>query len=417
MPDDDLSIRNPQSEIRNRFTVLHIITRLIAGGAQQNTVMSCAAQVAAGHRVHLAYGPIHGPEGSLLDEAKQSGASLVEVSSMRRSLLPGHDWFCYRELRRIIRSIRPDVVHTHSSKAGILGRAAAWRQRVPVVIHTIHGSPFHDRQPWPVRRAYIAAERWAARRCHKLIGITRPMIDLFNANRIGRPEQYSVIPSGVDVAFWSDAACGFAPGQMRSSVRSELTIPPNAPVIGLVARLDRLKGHEDLLRITPKLIAGHPRLRLLFVGDGFHRSAIESMIHDLQLTDRVIITGFVPPARVAQLYRAMDVMVLPSYQEGQSRTLVESLLAGCPIVAYDSGGIRDVCIDGITGKLVRTGDVAALGDALRWSLDHGEEARRLAAQGGEHVKKKFDHRAMCRQIEALYRDALATASAKPASDR
>lgn len=390
------------------LTVLHIITRLIAGGAQQNTVMSCAAQVAAGHKVHLAYGPIYGPEGSLLDEAKKSGAALIEVPSMRRSILPGHDWFCYRQLRRIIRTIKPDVVHTHSSKAGILGRAAAYRERVPAVIHTIHGSPFHDLQPWPIRKAYIAAERWAARRCHKLIAITQPMVDLFQANHIGRPEQFSVIPSGVDVAFWAQLADGVSAMELRSSLRSELSIEHDAPVIGLVARMDRLKGHEDLLRIVPDIISGHPALRLIFVGDGFHRRAIEAKIRELQLTDRVIFTGLVPLARVAQLYRTMDVMVLPSYQEGQSRTLVESLLTGCPVVAYDTGGIRDVCTDGVTGKLVPTGDVAALRDALIWSLDHREQAKQLAAKGCEMVKRKFDHRVMCSQIESLYADALTT---------
>lgn len=387
--------------------ILHIITRLIAGGAQQNTVVSCAAQVAAGHHVALAYGPIHGPEGSLLDAAKASGAALIEVPSMRRSILPGHDWFCYRALRKIIRSIRPDVVHTHSSKAGILGRAAAWKERVPAVIHTIHGSPFHDHQPALVRRAYIAAERWAARRCHRMVGITQPMVDLFLANRIGTPAQYSVIPSGVDVDFWTSAG-GLPPASIdtiRATVRQELNIPGDAPVIGLVARIDRLKGHADLLNITGDLAANHPDLRILFVGDGFHRGAIEALVASLNLTDRVIITGLLPLPYVAQLYRAMDVMVLPSYQEGQSRTLIEALLCGCPIVAYDTGGIGAVCIDHTTGRLAPTGDVRALREAIAWSLDHPAQARQLATTGAEHVKVKFDQRVMCAELEKLYREA------------
>lgn len=386
--------------------ILHIITRLIAGGAQQNTVISCAAQVVAGHEVTLAYGPIYGPEGSLLEEAKRSGASLIGVPSLRRSVLPGHDWFCYRALRKIIREVKPQIVHTHSSKAGILGRAAAWKERVPAVIHTVHGSPFHEKQPWPIRRAYIAAERWAAKRCHHMVGITQPMVDLYLANRIGKPQQYSVIPSGVDLSLWTSASRGATSDSLRASIRGELHIPENAPVIGLVARIDALKGHADLLRITQSLIATHPQLRLLFVGDGFHRAAIEQLALECHLTDRVIYTGLVPLARVAELYRAMDVMVLPSYQEGQSRTLIESLLCGCPIVAYDTGGIREVCIDHVTGRLVPTGDLEVLREAIAWSLDQPQEAAKLAENGREHVTRKFDQRVMCTMLESLYADCL-----------
>jgi len=390
--------------------VLHIITRLILGGAQQNTVMSCAAQVAAGHprnQVWLAYGPIYGPEGSLLDEAKRSGATLVEVKSMRRSILPGHDWFCYRELRRLIREVKPDVVHTHSSKAGIVGRAAAWKEGVKAVIHTVHGLPFNDKQWWPVRRAYIAAERWAAKRCHRMVGITQPMVDTFLANHIGKPQQYSVIPSGVDLGAWTNIACGLA-DDTRNRIRTELNIPLTAPVIGLVARIDPLKGHADLLRIAPTLASSHPNLRLLFVGDGWQRQSIERLAHKLNLADRVTFTGLVPLPCVAELYRAMDVMVLPSYQEGQSRTLVESLLAGCPIIAYDTGGIRAVCIDGVTGRLVPCGDMDALAGAIAWTLNNPTEAQRLAEKGREHVKEKFDRRTMCIMLEHLYQTTLQT---------
>lgn len=395
------------------MTILHLITRLIAGGAQQNTVMSCAAQVAAGHTVYLAYGPIYGPEGSLLDDAKKCGATLIEVPSMRRSILPGHDWFCYRAIRRIIRDLRPDVVHTHSSKAGILGRAAAWKERVPAVIHTIHGSPFHEKQWWPVRRAYIAAERWAAKRCHRLVGITQPMVDLFLAHGIGRKEQYCVIPSGVDVAFWELAGGSETPEdaarrQLRAKVRAELNISQDAPVVGLVARIDPLKGHADVLQIAGRLNQRHPHLRLLFVGDGWHRRAVEERTRELNLAERVIFTGLVPLRRVAELYRAMDVMVLPSYQEGQSRTLVESLLSGCPIVAYNVGGIPQVCIDGVTGRLVPMGNLDELTAAIQWTLDHPAEAHKLADRGREHVKQHFDQHAMTAALNRLYHDVLST---------
>jgi len=180
--------------------VLHVITRLILGGAQKNTVMSCAAQVQSGHEVHLAFGPIYGPEGSLLQDARDCGAVTHLVPSMRRAVLPPHDLSCYFALRRLIARIQPDVVHTHSSKAGIIGRGAAWAQRVPAVVHTIHGLPFHDRQSRVIHHAYVIAEKWAAKRCHRLIGITQAMCDAFVAKGIATAERCCVIPSGIDLS-------------------------------------------------------------------------------------------------------------------------------------------------------------------------------------------------------------------------
>ena len=383
------------------MTILHIITRLIVGGAQENTVASCAAQVAGEHDVTLAFGPIYGPEGSLLPEARATGARLVEIASMRRAVLPFHDVSSYRALRRLVRRVRPDVVHTHSSKAGVVGRAAAWAEHVPAVIHTIHGLPFHDRQPALVRNAYIAAERWAARRCHVLIGVTQASCDAFQVKGIGQASQFTVVPSGVDLSAFSSPT----PGK-RAQVRREMGIPDQAPVVGLVARLDPLKGQDDLLDAVPTLQQRHPELRVVFVGDGWHRAALEARVRNEGLAGRVIFTGLVSPARVGALLGAMDINTLPSYQEGQPRTLVQSLLCGCAIVAYDSGGIGEVCIDGQTGRLVRAGDRTALAGAIGWLLDRPEKRRALAESGRTLAAQKFDVRVMTRRLQEIYERAL-----------
>ncbi len=384
--------------------ILHIITRLILGGAQQNTVLSCAAQVRAGHDVHLAFGPIYGPEGSLLNEARKSGATLHEVASLRRAVLPGHDLFCYAALRRLIRGIKPDVVHTHSSKAGILGRAAAWRERrpnLPAVIHTVHGLPFHDQQPGVINHAYIVAERFAARRCHKIIGVTQAMCEAFAAHDIGRPEQFGVIPSGMDVDAFA------VPPDTRPTTRKELGIPLDAPVLGIVARLDRLKGQDDLLDILPDLLERHHDLRLLIVGGGWHRAALEKRVAATPgLEKRVIFTGLVEPARIPSLLSAMDVHALPSYQEGQPRTMVQALLAGVAVVGYDAGGIGEVCRDDETGLLVPAGDRATLSAAVDRLLCDVPLRNRLANQGRAFARGRFDSRNMVAAIERVYEQAL-----------
>ncbi len=390
--------------------ILHIITRLIAGGAQQNTVASCRAQVEAGHEVFLVHGPVYGPEGSLVDEANESGARRSVIHSMKRSVSPLKDYATYRALRKLIRRNQPDVVHTHSSKAGIVGRAAAWKQRVPAVIHTIHGLPFHDGQSGIKRRLFIKAERAAAKRCHKLIGITQAMCDAFQANQIGRDGQFAVVPSGVDVELWENptrAASGFPDNaKLRDELRTQLGVPLDAVVVGIVARFDPLKGHADLIRIAPQLATKYPKLRLLFVGDGWHRNAVEQAVRDAGMADRVLTTGFVQLRRVALLYRAMDVMVLPSYQEGQSRTLLEALLSGCPIVGYHVGGIPEVCVHNQTGLLVPLGDRDQLRLAIEQTVDQPDQAHERTAQGKQHAREHFSTQAMTDQLERIYHETL-----------
>lgn len=380
--------------------IVHIITRLILGGAQQNTVISSAAQVKAGHQVWLVYGPIYGPEGSLLADAKKTGAELVQMMTLRRPILPLHDWLAFRAMRKLIQRVRPDVVHTHSSKAGILGRAAAWRERVPAVIHTIHGLPFHERQSRMVYQAYVRLERWAALRCHKLLGVTQAMCDAFLRLGIGRPEQFERVPSGVDCSLFEPLS-----GE-RAQVRSALNISPEASVVGLLGRYDRLKGQDDLLDILPQLKARHPGVKLLLVGDGWHRPQLEERIQREGFGGQVILTGLIPPERVPAYLAAMDVNTLPSYQEGQPRTLVQALLCGCGIVGYDAGGIPEICVHEKTGLLVKTGDRAALFEAISDLLAHRDKRARLVQQGQQHARENFDAGIMVRRLEEIYRQVL-----------
>lgn len=380
--------------------ILHIITRLIVGGAQENTILCAQDQLRQGHEVHLAYGPIYGPEGSFLQRAKRSGITLHEIKAMRRAILPWQDVRCCFALRKLIRQVGPDVVHTHSSKAGILGRIAAWKERTPAVIHTIHGLPFHERQPWPVYKAYVLAERYAARRCHKLVGITQAMNDAFASEGIGRPSQFSVIPSGVDIAAIAP------PAGTRQRVRQELGLSEHQPVAGIVARLDPLKGQEDLIAILPALVNRHADLKLLLVGDGWHRQALEKQIASLGMAEHVIFTGLVSKERVMECLAAMDVMALPSYQEGQGRTLVEALAAKCAIVGYDAGGIGEVCIDRKTGLLGPVGDRQALARNLLALLDDPALRTRLAEQGLGHVMANFDVAIMTSRLQKLYHQTL-----------
>jgi glycosyltransferase involved in cell wall biosynthesis len=380
--------------------ILHIITRLIQGGAQQNTVLSCAAHVRAGHEAHLAYGPIYGPEGSLLEEAQASGAVLHETSSMRRAVNPWHDVRCYYALRKLIRGVQPDVVHTHSSKAGVIGRAAAWAERVPVVVHTVHGLPFHDRQPAWVHRVYVALEKEAAKHCHHLVAITPAMVETFGQKGIAGPERFTMIPSGVDLSRFEVG------DDAGARARERLGIAPDVPVVALLARLDALKGHDDLLDILPKLIERHANIQLLFIGDGWRREHLEKRIAEAGMSGNVRLMGLIPHEQVSEVLPAADVKVLPSYQEGQSRTLIEALLCGCGIVAYEVGGIPSICIDDQTGKLVPVGDKQALAEAITWMIEHPEDRRAMVGRGKTLVCEQFSAEYMTRELDGLYQRLL-----------
>ncbi|MEM1098684.1 MAG: glycosyltransferase family 4 protein [Planctomycetota bacterium] len=382
--------------------ILHVITRLILGGAQQNTVMSCAAQVAAGHDVHLAYGPIHGPEGSLLDETKASGATLHEIPSLVREISPIKDLRCYSHLKKVIREIEPDLIHTHSSKAGIVGREAAWRTRQtlfgqrkrPVIAHTIHGLPFNDLQKRSKRDTFIFVEFLHAHFCDHLIAITEAMVDAFVDKKIASRDKFTVIPSGVDLDRFA-----------RQSPKLEN--PDHPPTIGLVARLDPLKGHRDLIAALPRIVDAVPNARVVFVGDGFDREAVLSAIEASPKRRQIELKNLVPFDEMPAVYHDLDVCVLPSYQEGQSRVLVEALAAGCAIVGYDVGGIPEVCVHEKTGLLVPVGDTDALADAIVRILTDSELRQRTVAAGQAHVRENFSAEKMNRELLELYDRLLA----------
>ncbi len=428
--------------------ILHISTRLILGGSQENTVLSCEGQARMGHEVHLAFGPIYGPEGSLLTRVEAFNARCEhQETTDRRHGVPAHQRQCHpivthvvpdlvrevsprRELRAVgqmrelIRTIKPDVVHTHSSKAGVLGRMAAWKEggregRIRVV-HTIHGPPFMPVEGglvqrcklWLMNLVYGSAERDAAQYCHVIVSVADAMTRQFLARGIGTPEQYVTVHSGMETGPYLTAA----PGEDRASVRARLGLRVGDFVIGTVARLAQHKGHDDVLDALAADLKAHPNWKLLWVGDGWWRRRLidkarglcigvwEADTHPAAASSaQLIITGLVPPDRIPGLMRAMDVLAHPSYREGLPRTVPQALLAGvCPI-AYDCDGTPEVVRDRETGLLVPTGDVARLREAVRWAFDHPRERAEMAARGCAECAEQFSTERMVEALEKVYR--------------
>ena len=401
--------------------ILHISTRLILGGSQENTVLSCEGQARRGHEVPLAFGPIYGPEGSLLDRVENfrtpdgRGITTHTVPHLVRQIDPVADWQCSAELRSLIRTVKPDIVHTHSSKAGIIGRFAAWAEGGKAnrlgVVHTIHGPPFMPVEGGGLRRAkirlvnamYQMAEELAANRCHAIVSVADAMTAEFRRRDIGRDAQYTTIRSGMEVNAFLHAG----PGESRSEVRAALGIGPDRFVIGTVARLAEHKGHDDILDALGVDLGANPSWMLLWVGDGWWRSRLEARVRAMGLTDRVVLTGLVPPERIPGLMRAMDLLVHPSYREGLPRTVPQALLSGTAVVAYDVDGTREACVDRITGRLVKPGDRAALREAVRWMAEDPAQRAGTVLAGRTMCAELFDADQMVEALDRVYERARA----------
>lgn len=385
--------------------VVHIITRLILGGAQENTLLTVEDQHHVWRdEVTLISGPAIGPEGSLVERARARQVDLRIVPELRRELHPWRDWQSYRSLVGLLREIGPQIVHTHSSKAGILGRAAARRLKIPAV-HTIHGSPFHAFQGRLAYTVYRAAEAWAARRCDRLISVCDAMTDQYVAARVAPREKFVTVYSGMEVEPF------LHPPRPRDEVRRELGFGPDEIVVGKVARLFELKGHADVIAAARRVAAIDPRVRFLFVGDGLLRQTLAEQIARAGLRDKFVFTGLVPPEQVPELIAAMDIVVHASLREGLARVLPQALIAGKPVVSYDVDGAREVVLNGQTGFLLPPRSIAEMADALLTLAGDIAMRRRYGEAGRAKFTGQFRHETMTERLREIYAEVLAARSA------
>jgi glycosyltransferase involved in cell wall biosynthesis len=381
--------------------IAHVITRLILGGAQENTLLTCEDLLRIyGDEVLLVTGPPLGPEGSLVDRARAGGVPMEIVPSLRRAIHPWRDFVSYRRLRAVLRRFRPDVVHTHSAKAGILGRAAAWSLGVPAIVHTVHGAPFHPYQSPLARAVFRACERWAARRCHALVSVADAMTDLMVGAGVAPREKFTTVPSGMEVEPFLES------GRHRDAVRAELGYGPEHVVIGKVARLFHLKGHEDVVRAARQVVDRVPQARFLFVGDGLLADRLRRQIDAAGLADHFRLTGLVPPERLPAMLAAMDIVVHASLREGLARVLPQALIAGKPVVSYDVDGAREVVIPDATGFLLAPRSVGQMADALVRLAQDPALRDRLGQEGRHRFADRFRHQRMSEQLRALYQQIL-----------
>ena len=376
--------------------ICHVITRLIVGGAQENTVSSCIGLRRLGHEVDLVTGPQTGPEGSLYDQATAAGVPIILVAELRRAPNPWFDLGAGAALRRLFVSKRYDVVHTHSGKAGFAGRIAAGLARVPIIVHTIHGPSFYSYQNPLGNWAFRWAEQAAGACTTQFVSVADAMTEQYLAAGIGAPGNYVTIHSGMNI----DA---FLNAPRDNSFRESLGISKDDLVVGKIARLFRLKGHEFLFAAAPRIVAAVPNAKFLLVGDGTYRERFERRVTEMGLRNRFVFAGLVAPQEIPRWVASMDVLVHLSLREGLPRALPQALACGKPVVAFDVDGAREVCVDGQTGLLVRAGDATALAGAVIRLLQDASLAHTMGAHGRDLVKERFSEARMVQQLDGLYR--------------
>ncbi len=376
--------------------VTHVITRLIVGGAQENTVASVLGLGAQpGIEADLISGPTTGPEGSLESCFATVPERLTVIPELVRPVNPWLDWRARRRLTEIFRAQRPDIVHTHSGKAGVLGRMAAHRAGVPIIVHTIHGPSFGRFQGAIANWAFATAERHVARYTSHFVTVADAMAEQYLAAGIGRREQYSRIFSGFPLEPFESAT-------HDPALRSRLGFASGDFVVGKIARLFELKGHDLLFAAAPALVKRCPRIKFLLVGDGPLRRQFEHRAQELGLEKHFAFAGLIPPGDVPRYVGIMDALVHLSEREGLPRALPQALAAAKPVVACDCDGAREVCLNNQTGFLISPGDTEALVDRLGRLTDDAVLCERLGRQGQALVKGWFPVERMVDELHQLY---------------
>ena len=385
------------------MTLLHLITRLSLGGSARNTIDSAAATVRAGYDTILATGP-SGDEVDVSHLADESGCRLAIIRSLQREIAPLRDLRALVAIVRLIRRERVAIMHTHTSKAGFIGRLAARVAKVPVVIHTPHGHIFYGYYGAARTSFFIALERWAATFSDALVALTEEDMREHLDRRIGSRDQYRVIPSGVDIEGFRNRA------QARDAARSELGWSTEERIVVGVGRLVPVKGFDIAVRALAQLRATFPETRLVLVGDGPERGRLEQLAAASDNLSRVTITG--AAGDVAPFLAASDVVIAPSRNEGMGRVLIEAMALGKPVVASRVGGVASVVSDGHSGVLVRPDDPGELARAL---IELFSDPLRMEAYSNVAAERaeQFSLRVMQQGLLTLYRELASAKGLSP----
>ena len=425
--------------------IVHIITRLILGGAQENTLITCKLLAERGHDVTLITGPALGPEGKLFNQTKNQKYEVILINELRRAIEPIKDFISYRKIKKHFRLLKPDIVHTHSAKAGILGRFAAHnlchceackagrgnlvpefeiasssrpalggtprndrtKRHRPKIVHTIHGLAFHPYQSKWLNKFYIAIEKSAAKRTDFFISVADAMTDQALAVGLGQPEQYTTAYSAIEEEQFLEPI----PEDQRRDFRRKYEISEDAIVLISIARLFMFKGHDYIIESAKQLSKRFEDAVWLFVGDGNLADHYKEQVRQIGLADKIKFTGLLPPSQIPLAIQSSDILVHCSLREGLARTLPQAMLCGKPAISFDVDGAREV-VNENTGRLIEPPcsgrlrpdekNIEQLTKACAELIEDEDLRKKLGENGRESVEEKFAPETMVDTIEAVY---------------
>jgi glycosyltransferase involved in cell wall biosynthesis len=391
----------------DRIRVLHLITRLDRGGSAENTLLTVTGLSPRRYQVLLASGA--SSESRMTpDEAtslrhrlaavRAVGVEWVMIPSLVRRLSPVLDLVALLAIIRLIRRFSPRVIHTHTSKAGALGRLAARLCGVPVVVHTPHGHIFYGYYGRLLSACFVAVERWLGRMTDALIALTEAGKQEYAERRIAPVERLHAIHSGIDLSIYERSR------MPTSEARNALGLPASGPIIGVLGRLVAIKGHRYLVEALPEILRDFPSTTLLFVGEGPEREPLAARAASLGVSAHIRMVGarFDLPSYVA----ACDVVAQPSLNEGMGRTVLEALVMGKPVIASRVGGLPDLIVHGRNGLLVPSASPSALAHAVCSLFLEPARLRRMSDAARRSVGRQFSAQAMVEAIDHLYGELL-----------
>lgn len=397
-----------------RPRILHVITNLDVGGATDNTLMTVAGHSRSRYEVHLAAGIVAESEAAVewRDRARDCADRLFIIPTMRRQLRPDRDLRALSSLLRLMAEHRYDIVHTHCSKAGFLGRVAARLVGDPIVVHTYHAfgwqvtydgadSLWRRWRSRVARSVYLGLDKYGASLSDALITVSDLNQRMAIEVGLAPPEKFTTVRSGIDLDPPSATT-------NRADLCDRLGLDSSQPIVGTVARLAAQKDPLTFVEAARRVLRRRPDVQFIMVGTGPLKSRVRAAIgHE----SRIRTLGHRDD--VSEILRILDVFVVSSRWEGLGRALTEAVGAGVPVAATAVDGIPELVTHGVTGRLSPPGDAGALADNVEWILDHGCEARRMAEEGANRVHAKWGVDKMVDDIEVLYGRLLAGRPPRP----
>ena len=389
------------ANFNTRKKVLHIITLFSVGGATENTIFTVDGLIKKDYYVDIITGPHISSEGSMYSICKKLNIPVFTFNSLKRNISPFSDLLVIFKLYLFIKKNNYDIVHTHSSKAGVVGRIAAWLAKTPVIIHHNHAKPYHRFQNLFIRTLYKGIEKFASMFCDKIVSVTNTIVDEMVKDKIAPREKFVVIRSGFNIENFKNFN-----SSNNYKLKTKYGLTNDDIVIGKIARLSVIKGHIYLLKAFEKMCKQIPNAKLLFVGDGENKSELLKFIDKKRLNNKIIFTGLIPTNDMPSVISLIDIVVHTALLEGLPRVFTQSLLMGKPVISFDLDGANEVIEDGKNGYLIEPINIEMLTERIIDLASNINKSKNFGSYGKNNIKDDFSIFAMVERNHKLYQELL-----------